>query len=224
MNEQYKDLARQYANKQDGYYEQERSEMLVFIPENCRFVLDVGCSSGSFGSILKAKRPGIIVWGIEPNENECEAAVQRLDKVICGTFNINEPELSGQKFDCIIFNDVLEHLANPEDVLKISKDYLAENGSVVASIPNVLHFYNIWQILVQQDWKYEDSGIMDNTHLRFFTKKSIIRMFESCGFDVAKINGINPSFGFKYRIANLLTFGKLDDWKYIQFGIQSKVR
>lgn len=222
MNEQYRDLSDQYANKEEGYYEQQRPEMLEFIPENCRFILDVGCSSGGFGESIKKERPGTVVWGIEPNEKECESASKKLDKAICGIFSSDTEGLLGQKFDCIVFNDVLEHVANPEEILKLSKNFLTENGSVVASIPNVLHFYNIWQILTQQDWKYEDSGIMDNTHLRFFTKKSIIRLFESSGFEIENVQGINPSFGVKYKIANTLTLGKLVEWKFVQFGIQAR--
>ena len=224
MYDQYSALGEQYADKEYDYYEQPRPEMLDFIPSDARFMLDVGCSSGAFGGLIKRERPGVVVWGIEPNEQVCRVASERLDKVICGPFNEDVPELSGQKFDCIIFNDVLEHLVNPDQALTVAKEYLAENGSVVASIPNVLHFYNIWQILTQQDWKYADSGIMDNTHLRFFTKKSIERMFGECGFSLSKIDGINASYGAKYSILNFLTLGHLKDWKYVQFAVRAQIR
>jgi 2-polyprenyl-3-methyl-5-hydroxy-6-metoxy-1,4-benzoquinol methylase len=116
----------------------------------------------------------------------------------------------------------LEHLVNPELVIKELKRFLSPNGVVVASIPNILFFYQIFRILIEEDWRYEDSGILDNTHLRFFTKKSIIRMFEMSGYQVTKIMGINASPGWKYRVANTLTLGRLNDWKYVHFAVQAR--
>lgn len=222
MDDQYKDLADQYAGKEDGYYEQDRPEMLAFVPESSRFILEVGCSSGMFGGAIRRTRKDTVVWGIEPSAEAAKIAGDNLNNVICGTFEPQMAQLEEQKFDCIVFNDVLEHLPNPERALLVAREYLSENGVVVASITNVLHFYNVWQVLTQQDWKYEDSGIMDSTHLRFFTKKSIIRMFETCGFQITEIEGINPSYGIKYKIANALTLGKLADLKYIQFAVQAR--
>ncbi|MBK9436395.1 MAG: class I SAM-dependent methyltransferase [Chloracidobacterium sp.] len=133
--------------------------------------------------------------GIEPSTDAAASASQKLDKVIHGTFQAGVTDLEGQRFDCIVFNDVLEHLVNPEIALNDSKKYLSDEGVLVASIPNILHFYQIWSILKEQDWKYEESGILDNTHLRFFTKKSIIRMFEEHGYKVVRIEGINLALG-----------------------------
>ena len=174
MESYYNSLIDQYETKPDAYYENQRAEMLEFIPENTSSLLEIGCGSGSFGSLVKMSRPECNVWGIEPNHTAAEVAAEKLDKVICGSFNANVPELNGETFDCIVFNDVLEHLANPMNALIDCKPYLSRKGSLVASIPNILHFYQIAEILLQQDWKYQDGGILDNTHLRFFTKKSIV--------------------------------------------------
>jgi len=222
MESQYTDLNAQYATKAETYYELSRPEMVEFIPESAKKVLEVGCSGGGFGALLKKERPDVEVWGIEPSEDVAGKASEKLDKVICGTFQAGLAELQGQKFDCIVFNDVLEHLVNPEIALKDSKQYLSENGTVVASIPNILHFYQIWAILKDQDWKYEESGILDNTHLRFFTKKSILRLFENCGYEVTRLDGINPSYGHTFSIFRLFTLGHISDWKYVQFAIQAK--
>lgn len=222
MDSQYSDLAGQYSEKAGSYYEMVRYEMLPFVPPDVKIVLEVGCSAGGFGKLIMDNRPECKVWGIEPSLEAASMAQARLDKVINGTLESSETELGGQKFDCIVFNDVLEHLVNPEAALIQARELLTPNGAVVASIPNVLHFYNIWQILTQQDWKYEDSGIMDNTHLRFFTKKSIVRLFESVDLGVAKIEGINPSYGLKFNLANTLFLGKIADWKFIQFAVQAR--
>ena len=123
-------------------------------------------------------------------------------------------------FDYIFFNDVLEHMVEPWSALLRAKTLLKTNGFIVSSIPNVLHFRNILNVLISQDWKYEDAGIMDKTHLRFFSKKSIIRLYEECNFDVVKIVGINESYGSLRRIfklINLILFNHLDDMRFIQF-------
>jgi 2-polyprenyl-3-methyl-5-hydroxy-6-metoxy-1,4-benzoquinol methylase len=145
-----------------------------------------------------------------------------MDRVINDIFTPTLPDIAEKTFDAICLNDVLEHVVSPEQILRELKPFLSPNGVVVASIPNILFFYQIMKILVEEDWKYEKSGIMDNTHLRFFTKKSIVRMFGSCGYEITKLEGINPSFGLKYTLANVATFGRLTDWKYVQFAIQAK--
>ena len=105
-----------------------------------------------------------------------------------------------------------------------AKNKLTKNGIIFASIPNILFYPVVEYILIKQDWKYQESGTLDKTHLRFFTKKSMIRMFENCGYEIVSIDGINPFFGFRYKMFNLLTFGFIKDWKYLQFVVQAKVK
>lgn len=222
MDNQYSSLTEQYSNKNDGYYNLERMEMLPFIPEGVRSVIEVGCGGGGFGSLIKRRSDGASVWGVEPSEEAASVARQRLDKVICGTFQSNMPELEGESFECIVFNDILEHLVNPEQALLDAKNYLSENGVVVASIPNILYFPEIFKIIVEQDWEYQKEGILDSTHLRFFTKKSIVRMFENCGFEIVNVAGINPCRSKKYNLANILCLNHLKDWRYLQFAVVAK--
>jgi 2-polyprenyl-3-methyl-5-hydroxy-6-metoxy-1,4-benzoquinol methylase len=218
MDSYYSQLATQYSDKDGDYYAQERSEMLSFIPENISLLLDVGCSSGAFGKLIKDSRPGCEVWGIEPDPEAAKVADQRLDKVINGVFQNDNPDICGQKFDAIVFNDVLEHLVDPLTVLKQATTLLSENGQVIASIPNILFYNQILQIVFREDWKYQESGILDYTHLRFFTKKSILRMFDKAGLQVTRIQGINAEIGLRWRLFNLLTLGRRRDWKYTQFA------
>ena len=126
-----------YNTKKPDYYIQSRNEMLSYIPVNVKRLLDIGCSGGSFGRSVKEKY-GTEVWGIEPFDEAAKEAGNYLDKVIHGLFDYNSLELKGQKFDCIVLNDVLEHLISPEKVLKECRSLLGENGIVVASIPNIL--------------------------------------------------------------------------------------
>ena len=120
-------------------------------------------------------------------------------------------------FDCITFNDILEHLIQPGDVLRMMKAKLTENGIIIASIPNVRFYHNLYELLVKKDWKYEDYGILDTTHLRFFTKTSMKRMFEDSGYNIIKHEGINANSSWKLKLLNFLTFGSQSDMKYEQF-------
>lgn len=213
---------KKYIDKPREYYKEERNDIIPFVPQNINFILDVGCSGGFFGKKLKEIRDNIIVWGVEPNEEAASIAKNNLDKVVCAPFSENLEELHGQLFDCIIFNDVLEHLVSPEDVLRSSSKLLKKNGLVLASLPNVLFFPVLYDLVVGKDWKYEKSGVLDNTHLRFFTRKSIVRLFEENGYKVKKIKGINVKIHDRYRFyqfLNILTFNFLKESKYMQIVV-----
>ncbi len=205
--------------KQDeSYYACERSEMLGFIPKDCRSVLEVGCAGGSFGETVK-KLTGAEVWGIEINKKAAEKASGMLDKVITADFYTAINEIPLNYFDCIVLNDVLEHFTNPYDVLEKIKSFLKDNGYIIASIPNVRYITNLKELLFDKDWKYKDNGILDFTHYRFFTKKSINRMFAECGYEILLLDGINPiQRKFLFFIFNFLSFGIFSDSKYLQFA------
>src|SRR5262249_12512675 len=139
-----------------------------------------------------------------------EVAERRLDHVINDQFGRN-CELNGKRFDCIVFNDVLEHMIDPYSALVYAKESLVPNGRVVASIPNVRYFDNVWSLLIDGSWEYCDAGILDRTHLRFFTKKSIESMFVDLGYDIEVLKGINsvdwahPELRQRFRFLNFLT-------------------
>jgi len=207
----------------ETYFQKPRPEMLRYVPQQASVVLDVGCADGGFGQLLKAERD-IEVWGVEPTEKAALVAAQKLDKVIQGFFD-SDINLPKNTFDCIIFNDVLEHLVDPYSALVYSKELLREGGVIVASIPNVRYFDNIWNLLVKKDWQYIDYGILDRTHLRFFTQKSILSTFETLGLSVRCIEGINPveqehpGHSKKFNILNKILFNSIKDMRYLQFAV-----
>ena len=92
-------------------------------------------------------------------------------------------ELAGEEFDVVLFADVLEHLKEPGDVLRRVRPFVAENGSVIASIPNVAHG-SVRLALLSGEFRYRDWGLLDDTHLRFFTRASIQDLFEETGYVV----------------------------------------
>ena len=223
MINQYQALSGLYDSKTDDYYYNSRSEMVPFIPKGAKRILDVGCSTGGFGANLKKVNQDVQVWGIEPYHSAAEAAAKVLDKVICCTFEKDMPELNGELFDVIVFNDVLEHLTEPGSVLALCKQYLASDGVVLASIPNILYFPVFFnQIILREDWKYTDEGTLDNTHLRFFTRKSIIRLFQDQQYSIESIIGINAFVHKYYWALNAVTFNKLNEWRYRQYAIVAK--
>jgi 2-polyprenyl-3-methyl-5-hydroxy-6-metoxy-1,4-benzoquinol methylase len=204
-------------SKPEGYYYQVRPEMIEFVPENARTMLDVGCGDGLFGLQIK-KKYRTEVWGIELDADSAKNAQKNLDKVFTGDICLLIDSLPDGYFDCVIFNDVLEHLIDPYGVLIRVKNKLSKNGVVVCSIPNFRFFYSLRDFLVSKDWKYEDEGIFDKTHLRFFTYKSIKRMFHSLDFEILRIQGLSEIKSWKFKLLDLLSFGYLADTRYVQYA------
>jgi 2-polyprenyl-3-methyl-5-hydroxy-6-metoxy-1,4-benzoquinol methylase len=200
-----------------GYYSQERPEIAALIPQEIKTILDVGCGQGAFLKLMK-ERTGAETWGIEMEPDVAEVAKKYADKILTGKIENMTNSIPDSYFDCIIFNDVLEHLLDPTETLKMIRPKLSGNGIVIASIPNVRYFGNLYEILLKKDWEYKDSGILDTTHLRFFTKLSMKRMFEDAGYKLIRQEGIKKITSWRFRLLNLLTFGFLDDTKYLQFA------
>lgn len=218
-----------YSTKSTEYFQQVRPEMLQYVPAHCRRALDVGCAEGNFGVSLK-RTLGLEVWGVEPTEAAAEVAAAKLDRVIEGLFK-PEMGLPEKTFDCIFFNDVLEHMPEPELALRYAKSLLAPDGVIVASIPNIRYFPAVYQLMIHAQWEYADSGILDRTHFRFFTRFSIINMFEREGFAIESIRGINVYDGphnlhrplwWAFRLANILALNKFDDMRFLQFAVVAR--
>ncbi len=203
------------------YGDWERPEMVPFVPEPATRILDVGCSTGSFGALLRRQRPDAEVWGVEPNEEAAAKAGERLTGVVCGRF----PEaVEGQDFDCIVFNDVLEHMPDPWTALNEATSLLAPGGCVVASLPNVRNARVILNLAVRGRWTYEKTGILDRTHLRFFTRRSAIALFEESGYHVETAEMIAlESHGKAHRLLSLLGH-RVDEFRALQIAIRAVPR
>lgn len=152
--------------------------VVSMIPTGAR-VLDVGCATGSFMELI-AKNSHAEVVGIEPDPDRAALAISRGLNVHLG---ILEPALISEigLFDIVLFADVLEHLPNPQATLLLARHALKPGGSVIISVPNVAHWSVRLEIL-QGRFRYQESGIMDATHLRWFTRVSATSLLESAGF------------------------------------------
>ena len=175
-------------DKPVSYYENIRNDLIPLIPNNASCILEVGCGSGMTGKELK-KRYGAFVAGIELNASAANAAKDVLDNVVTGDIEKIDLPYNDNSFDCIIFADVLEHLVNPLSVLMKVRRLLKIGGIIVTSIPNV-QFHGVIHNLIEGNWTYEKEGILDETHLRFFTYREIEKLFQKAGYSINKVEEV----------------------------------
>lgn len=210
-----------YAEKGFGYYENERAELLGFVPPGVRRVLDVGCGAGRFAERLRRER-GCEVWGIEPDTRIAPLARPRVAHLEVALFTPTLP-LPAAHFDLICFNDVLEHMPQPELALQYARSLLAPSGRVLASVPNFRHFNNLWELVVHGRADYRESGVMDKTHLRIFTRHSVQKLFREQGYVIERAAGISPQFTRRlFHLFNCITLGRISDMRWLQIAVVAK--
>lgn len=208
------------------YQNLERREMFKYVPENAQRLLDVGCNTGTFGAGLKIANKTIEVWGVEPDVASATKAALVLDHVLNCCFE-EQVEIPDRYFDVITFNDALEHFVDPWAALRLAKTKLRTDGVLVVSVPNILNKENLFHMLLERDFQYENDGIRDRTHLRFFTIKSIQRTIEESGFSVVRAEGINEAWyssSVIVRVAYRLFAEQLRETKYRQIAVVAKLR
>ncbi len=190
--------------------------MVPFIPNGVETILDVGCSRGLFGASLKRANPSWRLFGIEPDPATAAEVGDHYESVTCGYFPDDLPDNS--HYDCVVLNDVLEHVVDPWSMLATAVNRLTPGGHIVASIPNVRHYIVVRDLLLRGRWEYADWGVLDRTHLRFFTRSSIAKLFTGAGLEIETLTGINP-IGVK-RAAFLV--GPFRDMRFTQFAVVAR--
>lgn len=151
-------------------------------------VLEIGCDCGATLLEIQNSYSEAKIYGVELNENAAVIANGFADVIIANIENLNLPYAENY-FDYILFGDVLEHLHNPKTVLEYIKKYLKNTGKIVASIPNIMHA-SVIKSMIHGDWSYRDTGLLDRTHIHFFTYNEIQRMFDLIGLSIKKSNFI----------------------------------
>ena len=207
------------------YYLNQRKEVAAFIPSNMTGmrVLEIGCGVGNFKENMDE---GSEYWGVEPASDIANIASARLFKVLVGRFEDIYMLLPDDYFDCVVCNDVIEHMADENWFLTTIRMKMKRKSILVGSIPNVRYIDNLLKLIISRDWRYLEAGILDRTHLRFFTEKSLKRCFESNGYDILSFYGINL---FPIERKNLkglcislsirvLSYFIGKDSRYLQFG------
>jgi len=160
--------------------------LVVGLVERGSRVLEFGCATGYMSRVLR-DRLGATVVGVELEAAAAEEAGLHCDRVVVGDVEELdlEAELGSERFDAILFADVLEHLRDPEAVLRRVRPFVAEGGAVVASIPNVAHA-SVRLALLAGSFRYREQGLLDDSHLRFFTREGVQDLFEGSGYLIAE--------------------------------------
>jgi len=196
----------EYNNK---VYEYTNPDILKYAPSNKR-ILDVGCGTGALGREFKKK--GNVVYGIDISKKSIEIAKKRLDKVIQIDLETEvDLPFKEESFDLIIFGDVLEHFRDPFSALNNIKKYLKKDGQIIISLPNIAN----WEIrlkLLFGKFDYQKEGILDDTHLRFFTLKTAKELIKKAGLKIISIEA-RPGAPVPARISPKLKYSLSQVWK-----------
>ncbi len=171
------------------YHSNGRPDLVGMFRGQPRNAVDVGCATGENGLLIKQKFPNCSVWGVETNRAAAAVASGRLDRVLVGKmedFNLEELGLKKGELDAVLFADVLEHMYDPWRTMVSVREYLSDDGEVVISIPNIRNL-TVLVSLVGGTWDYESQGLLDITHIRFFTKTTFERLISETGYIVEAV-------------------------------------
>ncbi len=170
------------------YHTNPRTEIMSFIAEPPGTVLDIGCGGGATGRLVKDKFPGTRVVGIEINAGAAEHARGVLDRVVCAGVDGVDParDMPDERISTVLLLDVLEHLYDPWRALQRIHGWLAPQTRVIASLPNIRNLATLSE-LAGGHFEYAENGVLDVTHVRFFTRASLRDLFEQTGFEVRRI-------------------------------------
>lgn len=209
----------------DKYCDTPKEDILSLVPDDAVRILDVGCGAGATGRELKALKPREIV-GVEIDATRATKAESRLDTIL--REDIETAVLPYKEyFDCVICADVLEHLRDPWSTLRKLHACLKPGGCLVACLPNVRHWRVVKNLVFSGTWDYENSGVLDRDHLRFFTRDGIVRMFEDAGFALERLAGVSGSRSRFFRMTpdkpglfNSATFGLFKNFLILQYVVR----
>ena len=209
------------------YYGYARPEVQALVPKDACRILDIGCGSGVLGMGLK-KTPGRYVAGIEYVPEAARAAAKVLDKVYTGDATLLIHEIADRDFDTVIMADFLEHISDTARMLAEARRILKPEGKLILSIPNVRH-WSVLKDLIEGHFTYVEAGILDRTHLRFFTRESIYRVLGEAGFKIEAISGtavpggeVPPAFIEACREAGLDTASLAEEGRIYQYLITAR--
>jgi 2-polyprenyl-3-methyl-5-hydroxy-6-metoxy-1,4-benzoquinol methylase len=183
-------------NSLSPYFNTDRRELVHFL-DDARFsaAIDLGCASGLLGRELISSRVVQECDGVELNPQAARVASEGLRKVWEGAVETVFEAIPWGSYDLIVMADVLEHLADPWQVLRELHTHTSENANLLISVPNVRHYSVIFPLLFSGHFEYQDVGIMDRTHLHFYTRLSLLKILSDTGWKVQKVR---PNIKSKY--------------------------
>jgi SAM-dependent methyltransferase len=171
--------------EQTPVHDKHNPTLLQFLPVDARRVVEVGCSSGALAREYKKINPACIYTGVEIVPEYAELARRYCDSVVVTDIEDVDGAQFAERFeaDCWVFGDSLEHLRDPWGLLAKIRRVIPPDGSVVACIPNAQH-WSVQARLSRGDFRYEEKGLLDRSHLRWFTRKTIVEMFNNANFKI----------------------------------------
>ena len=168
-------MGQDYGNKTAAYFAGARTQIAPLLPARAARVLEVGCGAGQTVRWLRETGRIERAWGLELFESAAVLAREHFEEVIVGDAEvIVDTAFQGMRFDMILCLDVLEHMVDPWNFLTRVQRALVPGGKVIISVPNIRCARVLWPLLTRGEWRYTDDGILDRTHLRFFTRQSAI--------------------------------------------------
>lgn len=179
-------------NEKYQYFEEVNQGIVKYVGTNLK-ILDVGCGFGALGEELQKRNN--VVYGIDLSKYAISVAKSRMEMafVTDATDIENLPsEIKNEKFDLIIFADILEHIYNPLELLQKYSCFLKPNGQIITSIPNVAT-WNVRFSLLFGSFTYKDTGTLDRTHIRFFTRRTAQNLIQNAGYKIIRLD-ITPNF------------------------------
>ncbi len=192
-----------YTTKPAEYFAGARRDFVDELPYNPNArILEIGCSNGNTGALALTEKKCGWYSAVEIQAEAAATAREKLSEVLVGDVEKMALPWEENFFDGLILSEVLEHFTDPWHVLGKLRPLMKPGAIVLASSPNVSH-YRILKMLWNGDWKLEDFGVMDRTHLRWFSPKTFSELFESTGFHVERVEPVKP-MGRSARIKSLL--------------------
>jgi glycosyltransferase involved in cell wall biosynthesis/SAM-dependent methyltransferase len=177
-------------------------DLLDRMPLTARVVLDVGCAAGALGEQYRRLNPRALMLGIEADPEAAAIAAERLDAVATGDVEADPLPFSGiDALDCVVYGDVLEHLRDPWAVVRAHAAALSDDGTMVFCIPNVENWTFVERLL-RGTWEYEETGLLDATHLRWFTLENMRRGLIDCGL---VLHDVHPRIFYPERAQAFVT-------------------
>jgi 2-polyprenyl-3-methyl-5-hydroxy-6-metoxy-1,4-benzoquinol methylase len=209
--------------KTNNYFSDIRWDIINLIPAGKNKILEIGCGTGNTGKVLKEQGKAAEVIGIEKIPQAAESAKKNLNAVITADIETIKMPFDKGYFDYIIAADIMEHLYSPWLTISNLKAYIKKDGFIIASLPNIRNWRIVRGLLFKGDWNYSNAGLLDDTHIRFFTKKTMMKLFQSEGFT---IHLVTPRFRLepanRYNILNNLTLRLLEEFWAEQYIIMAR--
>jgi 2-polyprenyl-3-methyl-5-hydroxy-6-metoxy-1,4-benzoquinol methylase len=192
----------------EEYFRHVRRDIDRLLPTSAQRILDVGSGVGATSVWLKSRYPGCTTVALEGNAAIREELARNVDEAVILDLNGQIPDVGAP--DLVLCLDVLEHLMQPLDVLKRVTSNMPDGGTVIVSVPNIGHASVSLPLLLRARFEYQDAGIRDRTHLRFFDRESAVRLMNQAGFVVRR--GVRLGFdGPRARLVDAVTAHALRD-------------